>query len=37
MYPTLIDKTAYRDLKDIEEKNIIKAVGKKKGRYYVLF
>ena len=37
MYPTLTDKTAYRDLKDIEEKNIIKAVGKKKGRYYVLF
>jgi len=34
--PTLTEKTAYRDLKDMEEKDIISAIGKKKGRYYVL-
>lgn len=34
--PTLTEKTAYRDLKDIEKKNIIKAIGEKKGRYYML-
>lgn len=29
-------KTAYRDLKNIEEKGIIKHIGEKRGRYYVL-
>ena len=34
--PILTEKTAYRDLIDLEEKNIIKSVGEKKGRYYIL-
>jgi len=34
--PTLTEKTAYRDLKDMEDKKIIKSVGEKKGRYYIL-
>ncbi len=32
----ITEKTAYRDLKDMEEKRIIKGIGEKKGRYYVL-
>ncbi|MCK5509962.1 putative DNA binding domain-containing protein [Candidatus Parcubacteria bacterium] len=33
---TLTEKTAYRDLIDMEEKSIIRSVGEKKGRYYIL-
>lgn len=32
----ITEKKAYRDIKDMELKKIIKAVGEKKGRYYVL-
>jgi ATP-dependent DNA helicase RecG len=34
--PNLTEKTIYRDLKDLQDKGIVKAIGKKKGRYYVL-
>ena len=34
--PGVTEKTSYRDLKRMEEFGLIKSVGKKKGRYYVL-
>lgn len=34
--PDASEKTAYRDLKRIEELGIIEGIGEKKGRYYVL-
>jgi ATP-dependent DNA helicase RecG len=36
LFPTITRKTAYRDLKIMEKLGLIKSVGKKKGRYYVL-
>jgi len=34
--PGVTEKTSYRDLKRMEELGLIKSVGKKRGRYYVL-
>jgi len=34
--PNATEKTAYRDLKRMEKLGMIKGIGKKKGRYYVL-
>ncbi|MFQ6073087.1 MAG: hypothetical protein ACE5KT_10375 [Methanosarcinales archaeon] len=34
--PDVTEKTSYRDLKRMEELGLIKSVGKKRGRYYVL-
>lgn len=34
--PTVTEKTLYRDLQDLIKKNILKEVGEKKGRKYVL-
>lgn len=36
LFPGIADKTVYRDLKDLVKKHVVKAMGKKKGRYYVL-
>jgi predicted HTH transcriptional regulator len=36
LIPGMTEKTAYRDLKGMEKLGLIKGIGKKKGRYYVL-
>ncbi len=36
LQPNITEKTAYRDLKDMEKNGIIKAIGEKKGRHYIL-
>jgi ATP-dependent DNA helicase RecG len=36
LIPGMTEKTAYRDLKEIERLGLIKSVGEKRGRYYVL-
>jgi ATP-dependent DNA helicase RecG len=36
LIPGITEKTAYRDLKGMEKLGLIKGIGKKKGRYYVL-
>lgn len=36
LFPGITDKTIYRDLQDLVRKSIVKSIGRKKGRHYIL-